>query len=91
MFLAVTALLLQAVMVTAYGGDTVHVSIGNTHEAVQIENIDAPEMPPRALCPSETAEVLAARAALLAAAPPENSVLLWVGKSDRDRYGRLLT
>jgi endonuclease YncB( thermonuclease family) len=84
------ALTLQALVLSITDGDTITVQAGSGVESVRIENIDTPEMPPKAKCASEEARALAAKAAMEALAPPGSVVVLHIGKRQRDRYGRLL-
>ena len=81
---------ISAIIVSVHDGDTITVRIGAVTEIVRLLDIDAPELPPRAHCPSEAAGALAARDALRRLAPPGLAVTLQQTGRLRDRYGRLL-
>lgn len=81
---------IQAVVIQIHDGDTLAVRIDGERQTVRIENIDTPEMAPRALCDAEAVAAIGARDALAALAPPGSTVTLRLGARITDRYGRLL-
>lgn len=91
MHILALAAAVSAIVVSVHDGDTLTVSMEGRRETVRMTAIDAPELPPRALCLSEIRGAEAARDALRSLLPPGSPVRLHVNHGrPRDKYRRLL-